>query len=320
MKVAIIGCGGIGRLHSRVYQTIPGVEFLYMVDTVKEAAEAAAAQFGGKPLTDIHEMTEMPDIVSVTTPPNLHTDITLYFIEKGIPVFCEKPLTTDIEEAKRVVAAADKYNVPVGIGFKMRNEPIFKEARKYIDRIGKIYSVSAVKNQPHHAPNKDHWTCHTGCMYELSVHEYDLITFISGLIPQEVRAELCYDYGWEKENRAYLSVNYSDGVKAQLMSSYSADTSFTFSDLALTFTGEKGYMRIERPNRIFLHTDCDEIIDVQTEDNYLATDAEIKAFVEAIRNGTRPVPDCHDGANMTFMVEAARTSSHTGKYEPIERV
>jgi len=319
MKVAIIGCGGIGRLHARVYKSL-GMEFLYMVDTVKAAAESAAAEFGGTALTDISEMTELPDIVSITTPPNLHTELTITFVEKGIPVFCEKPLTTDIEEAKRVVEAADRNNVPVGIGFKMRNEPIFREARKYIGQLGKLYSVSAVKNQPHHAVNKDHWTCKTGCMYELSVHEYDLITFISGLIPQEVRAELCYDYGWEKENRAYLSVNYNDGVKAQLMSSYSSDTTFTFSDLALTFTGERGYMRIERPNRIFLHTDEDTIINIETEDNYLATYAEISAFVEAVKHGEKPVPDCHDGANMTFMVEAARESSHTGTYVKIERV
>lgn len=319
MKLAIIGCGGIGRLHASVYQTIPDVEFLYMIDKIPELAESAAKQFGGKPLTDISQMTEMPDIVSVVTPPDLHTELTLYFIEKGIPVFCEKPLTTNVEEARKVVEAADKYDVPVGIGFKMRNEPIFKAARQYIDRVGKLYSISAVKNQPHHAVNKDHWTTRVGCMYELSVHEYDLISWITGLTPIEVRAELCYDYGWEKENRAYLSVNYTDGVKAQLMSSYSADTSFTFSDLALTFTGEKGYMRVERPNRIFLHTDKDEIIDVETEDNSLATHAEIKAFVQAVREGKKPVPDVHDGANMTFMVEAARTSSHTGKYEAIER-
>ena len=322
MKIAIVGCGGIGRLHASMYRNIPGfdAEFMYMVDPIDELAQKAAADFGGKPIHSVEEMTEMPDIVSVATPPHLHTDLTIWFIERGIPVFCEKPLTTDVEEARRVVEAADKYNVPVGIGFKMRNEPIFKAACKYIDRVGKLYSVSAVKNQPHHAANNNHWTTRVGCMYELSSHEYDLISWIAGITPLEVRAELCYDYGWEKENRAYLSVNYSDGVKGQLMSSYSADTSFTFSDLTMTFIGEKGYMRVERPNRIFLHTDKDEIIDVQTEPNSLATQAELTEFVNAVKEGRKPVPDLRAGANSTFMIEAARKSSITGKYEKIERV
>ena len=322
MKVAIVGCGGIGRLHASMYRKISDtdIEFLYMVDPVDELAQRAAAEFGGKPIHSVEEMTEMPDIVSVATPPQLHTALTLYFIERGVPVFSEKPLTTDVEEARRIVEAADKYDVPVGIGFKMRNEPIFKAACQYIDRVGKLYSVSAVKNQPHHAANKDHWTTKVGCMYELSSHEYDLISWIAGITPLEVRAELCYDYVWEKENRAYLSVNYNDGIKGQLMSSYSADTSFTFSDLTMTFIGEKGYMRVERPNRIFLHTDKDEIINVETEDNSLATLAELTEFVNAVKEGRKPVPDFRAGANSTFMIEAARTSSITGKYEKIERV
>ena len=319
MKVAIIGCGGIGKLHARAYRTIPGVEVAYMIDLVKDLADSAAEEFGAKALYSVDDLPERPDIVNVVTPPDCHTDLTIRFIEQGIPVFCEKPLTTDAEEAKRVVKAADRYDVPVGIGFKMRNEAIFREARNHIGKVGKLYGISAVKNQPHHVTSPDHWTTRTGCMYELSVHEYDLISWITGLTPLDVRAELFYDFGWQKENRAFLDVNYSDGVKGQLFSSYSPDTSFTFSDLTLSFVGERGYMRVERPNRIFLHTDKDEIIDVVPEDNFFATVAELGNFVEAVKTGTKPVPDVHNGAAMTLMVEAARTSSFTGRREPIER-
>ena len=320
IKVAIIGCGGIGRLHASVYKSLPDTEIIYMVDMVEELAVSAAKEYGGTALTSIDQMTERPDMVDVCTPPDLHTALNLAFIKKGIPVFSEKPLATDIDEAKAVAAAADKYDVPVGIGLKMRNESIFIAARENIHKLGKLYSISAVKNQPHHAVNKDHWTTRVGAMYELSVHEYDLINWIAGVTPQNVRAELCYDYGWEKENRCYLSVNYNDGIKGQLMSSYSADTTFTYSDLALTFIGEKGYMRVERPNRIFLHTDKDEIIDVEPGTFDYSTHCELEQFVEAIKNGKKPDPDVHVGANITLMVEAARKSSFTGEYVDIERV
>ena len=320
IKVAIVGCGGIGRLHASVYKALPDVEIIYMVDKIEALAVAAAKEYGGQPLTDIEQMTERPDMVDVCTPPDLHTALNLTFIKRGIPVFSEKPLATDIEEAKMVAAAADEYDVPVGIGLKMRNEEIFLEARKHVHKLGKLYSISAVKNQPHHAVNNDHWTTRVGAMYELSVHEYDLINWIAGVTPRRVRAELCYDYGWEKENRAYLSVDYNDGIKGQLMTSYSADTSFSYSDLALTFIGEKGYMRVERPNRIFLHTDKDEIINVTPSAFDHSTFCELEQFVNAVREGRKPDPDVHVGANMTLMVEAARTSSKTGEYVDIERV
>ena len=319
LKIAIIGCGGIGKLHAKAYEQIPGVKVEWMIDVVKDLADCAAAQFGAKALYNVDDLTEKPDIVDVVTPPNLHTAFTLKFVEQGIPVFCEKPLTTDVDEAKAVVAAADRYDVPVGIGFKMRNELIFIEAKKHIGKLGKLYAVSTVKNQPHHVTTPDHWTTKTGAMYELSVHEYDLINWITGLEPLDVSAELHYDFGWEKENRAFLNVHYTDDVTGQLFSSYSSDTTFTFSDLTMMFVGDKGYMRVERPNRIFLHTDRDEVIDVVPEDNFLATVAELRNFVEAVRTGTKPVPDVHNGAAMTLMVEAARKSSITGKREIIER-
>ena len=175
MNVAIIGCGGIGCLHARAYQTMPDVKVAYMIDINRDLADRAAKEFGAVPLYSADDLSEMPDIVDVVTPPGAHTALTLRFVEQGIPVFCEKPLTTDIEEARAVVSAADRYGVPVGIGFKMRNEAIFKAAKENIGRVGTLYAVSTVKNQPHHADTKEHWIAKTGCMYELSVHEYDLI-------------------------------------------------------------------------------------------------------------------------------------------------
>ena len=320
MNVAIIGCGGIGCLHARAYQTMPDVKVAYMIDINRDLADRAAKEFGAVPLYSADDLSEMPDIVDVVTPPGAHTALTLRFVEQGIPVFCEKPLTTDIEEARAVVSAADRYGVPVGIGFKMRNEAIFKAAKENIGRVGTLYAVSTVKNQPHHADTKEHWIAKTGCMYELSVHEYDLIEWIAGIHALDVRADLYYDFGWEKENRAFLDVNYTNGIKGQLMSSYSPDTSFTFSDLTMSFVGEKGYMRVERPNRIFLHTDKDEIIDVVPEDNFFATVAELRQFVDCVKKGVMPDPDVHNGANMTFMVEAARASSFSGERVRIERV
>lgn len=319
MKVAIVGCGGIGKAHARAYKMLPGTEILYMIDRVESLARETAAEFGAKPLCDIREMQERPDIVSVVTPPFAHTETTLSLIRMGIPVFCEKPLTMNAEEARAVVNASDKLGVPVGIGFKMRYEPVFQKARERIGSLGKLYGVSVVKNQPHN-PNPNHWVRKVGCMYELSVHEYDLVNWIAGIRPESVRAELCYDFGWERENRAFLDVNYSGGVKGQLISCYSPATKFTFNDLTITYVGERGYMRVERPNRIFLHTDTDEIIDVVPKENGELFREELEAFVEAVRLGAKPDPDVRTGAEMTFLVEAARLSSERKERIRIEGV
>lgn len=319
MKAAIVGCGGIGKAHARAYAAIEGIELLYTIDRVPALADAAAEEFGAKALYDISEMTEKPDIVSVVTPPFAHTEPTLALLRMGIPVFSEKPITMDVEEAKAVAAASAEHGVPVGIGFKMRYEPVFRRAKELIPRLGKLYAVSAVKNQPHHQ-KPGHWVERVGCMYELSVHEYDLINWIAGLDPVDVQAELCYDFGWERENRAYLDVNYAGGIKGQLLSSYSPDTKFSFHDLSITYVGERGYMRIERPDRIFLHTDTDEIFDVDPASGGNQFEQELRAFIAAVQNGTAPDPDARSGAVTTFMIEAARESAVSGKRTALARI
>lgn len=312
MKVAIVGCGAIGKTHARAYQQIKGVEILYMIDRVPELAQAAAEEFHAKALTGISQMTEKPDIVSVATSPFAHTEPTLQLIRMGIPVFCEKPLTMDVEEAKAVVAASEEMNVPVGVGFKMRYEPVFRKAKELIGQLGQLYAVSVVKNQPNN-PNPEHWVRKVGCMYELSVHEYDLVNWIAGLRPESVRAELHHDEGWVKENRAFLNIDYEGGVKGQLFSGYSPDTKFTFNDLTITYVGQRGYMRVERPDRIFLHTEGNEIIDIEPKNNLDLFREELQDFAEAVAAGKQPEACARIGAEMTFLVEAARTSSETGE-------
>lgn len=319
MRIAVVGCGGIGNTHARAYKSLDDVELLYMIDRVPELAEISAKEFSAVALNDINEMKVMPDIASVATPPFAHTDVVLGLLSMGIPVFCEKPLTMNKNEARQILHASDDLNVPVGIGFKMRYEPVFQKAREQIHRLGKLYAVSVVKNQPYN-PRPNGWIPRVGCMYELSVHEYDLVNWIAGITPQSVYAELEHDFGWERENRAYLDINYNDGIKGQLLSSYSPHTKFTFSDLSITYVGECGYMRIERPNRIFLHTDKDEVINITPKENIRLFAEELSDFVEAIAQENDVHPNARDGAEMTFLVESARESSISGKRVFVEKV
>ena len=104
---------------------------------IKESAEAAAYEFGGKAYTDIKEITEKLDLVSITTPPNAHYKVVMEMINKKTPIFCEKPITMNVMEAKNIVMASQESRVPVGVGFKMRYEPVFVKAREYIGEIGK---------------------------------------------------------------------------------------------------------------------------------------------------------------------------------------
>jgi predicted dehydrogenase len=141
----------------------------------------------------------------------------------------------------------------------MRYEPIFVKARELLREIGELRTVSSVKIQPYTSRGEHDWVPRTGAMRELSVHDFDLIHWIAGIQPVAVRhSVLEHRWGWEKDSSFMLTVEYSGAngpVLGQLQGMYSPDASFCYRDLTLTFVGSKGYMRVERPDRIALHLD-----------------------------------------------------------------
>lgn len=308
LKVGIIGCGGIGRMHASAYARLENVQITALIDFDLERAEEAAKQFGGKAYKSIDECEEKLDLVSVVTPPAAHYSVIMDLLERGIPVFTEKPITMDIDQAKEIVKKSEEMGIPVGVGFKMRYEPIFQKAKELLGQVGQVFAVSVVKNQPFGNEPGRQWVKNTGCMYELSVHDYDLVNFIMDTKPVKVKARLGYDLGWTREDRAYLDVEYENGVVGQLMSTYSTETVWTGYDVAMTFIGEKGYMRVERPDRIVLSTDRYQTIDVTPLGGLDVFVEQARAFVNALERGQHYYPDARDGAIGTILIESANKS------------
>lgn len=312
-KVGIIGCGGIGNIHANAYKMIDDVDICAFIDSNIDRAKECAEKFGGKAYASIADVEEKLDLVSVVTPPATHYPILLDLIERKIPVFCEKPITTDVDQAKEIVAKAEAAGVPIGIGFKMRNEAVFAKAKELIGEIGELYSVTAVKDQPYTFAAGREWIQKTGAMYELSVHDYDLINYIADLTPKSVYANLDYSFGWERENRAYLQVEYENGVNGQLSSTYSPGTKFTFADITIMFVGEKGYMKVERPDKITVHTTETKVYEVEPIDNTTVFAKQFKIFIDGLKEGKLCGPNAKDGAINTIMIEAANKSNKEGR-------
>lgn len=254
-KIALVGCGGIGMAHLRAYKELKDVVVCAVVDKDIKKAEAAAEFSGAKAFTDISQIPSDVDGVSVVTPPQSHFPVASSLLERNFNVFCEKPLTMNTQEAEKLVDLAEKKNKTLMVGFKMRFEPIFQEAKKLLPEIGKLLSVSTVKQQPFTARATENWIPKVGAMYELSVHDFDLVNWIADIEPEKILfSKLGHRLGWEREDAFFLTVKYTKDVIGQLQGMYALENKFMFRDFTATFTGEKGYMRVERPDRIILHT------------------------------------------------------------------
>lgn len=305
-KVGIVGCGGIGMTHARTWNSLEGVQVSAVVDTNPEKAKAAAEACKCPCFSSVDELPEDLDAVSVVTPPASHFAIAKRLLERGFHVFCEKPLTMDVAEGELLDALAKRQKKELGVGFKMRFEPIFVEAKKYLPEIGALRSIVTTKQQAFNPRPEGAWVKKVGAMYELSIHDFDLISFITGVFPEKVLgAKLRHLRGWEKEDSFVAVVEYQQGITATLQGMYCEKTTFCFRDLTLTFLGEHGYMRVERPDRIILHTDEFRVVEVPPA-KISSFALELEHFRQAVLGKVENTLRASDAVRMTWLIEEIR--------------
>lgn len=135
MRVGIIGCGGIAKVHAQAYRAQEGVEVVAVMDVVPEAAERMAAELGAKPYTDWGRMLEEEalDAVSICTPSAHHAEPTAMALERGVAVLCEKPMAATLEQAQAMMAAHRRTGVPLLIAFCHRFHPPIEAAKARIE-------------------------------------------------------------------------------------------------------------------------------------------------------------------------------------------
>ncbi len=123
LRIAVIGVGHLGRHHARILSSLDGARLVAVVDTVVDRAAEAAAATGVRALTDFRELFGQVDAVTVAVPTELHRDVALPFLERGIGVMVEKPMARSIEEADELIAAARASGATLGVGHTERYNP-----------------------------------------------------------------------------------------------------------------------------------------------------------------------------------------------------
>ncbi len=305
-KVGVVGCGGIGMTHARTWNSLEGAQVAAVVDMNAEKAAAAAEVCKCPFYLSIDELPDDLDAISVVTPPAAHFAVTKRLLERGFHVFCEKPLTMNVVEGELLDDLAKKQKKVLSVGFKMRFEPVFVAAKQYFPEIGTLRSIVTSKQQAFNPRPEGAWVKKVGAMYELSIHDFDLISFISGVFPEKVLgAKLLHTRGWEKEDSFAALVEYQHGVTATLQGMYCEKTTFCFRDLSLTFLGEHGYMRVERPDRIILHTNEFQVIEIPPA-KISSFALELEHFRQAVLGKEENTLRAADAVRMTWLIEEIR--------------
>ena len=149
IRIAIIGCGGIGRHHYRQFARLSGqCQIVAACDVYQKQLDEFRRLTGRpdiEPYTDYRRILERTDIdaVVVATPDHWHAKMTIDACEAGKHVLCEKPAMHNIAEGLAMVHAAREHKRIVAIGLQQRSGEHFKEAVDIVrsGRLGKITTV-----------------------------------------------------------------------------------------------------------------------------------------------------------------------------------
>ncbi len=144
--LAVIGCGTVGRIRAVLAREHPAVTWLGLCDVDAETAKKLGEDTSADLVTtDLHELLSRPEVtaVIVATAENEHVDPILAAVEKGFPLFIEKPLATNPVESATVLAAIESGGVDAVIGYTQRFRRRFQTVKQRL-RDGQVGDVTSV--------------------------------------------------------------------------------------------------------------------------------------------------------------------------------
>jgi predicted dehydrogenase len=144
LRCGVAGVGSLGQHHARIYASLPGAELAGIFDASDARATEISTKLGCRKFASIDELGASCDAVSVVVPTDLHEKVALPLLARGCHLLIEKPLCASLDEAERVLAAAQARKCIVQVGHIEHFNPVMafleKEANrpKYItaERLG----------------------------------------------------------------------------------------------------------------------------------------------------------------------------------------
>lgn len=278
---------------------------------------------------DYHDTVETllaagPDAVIVATENALHRRYAEQALRAGVPVLCEKPLATTIEDAVALIEAADAAGVPLLTAYPVRFAPQLRElvGRVRAGELGTIVAINGTNTGK--LPGRPWFTdpalAGGGALMDHVVHCADLVDVLLGESASEVyaRANRILHAGVATETGGLVSIAYPSGVIATIDCSWSQpDSAPTWGGLTLEVHGTAGSMRVDPFAEHIAGYDADGALvePVGADLDGLLIDAFLAAIA---RGSTAPAdPDGRVGLRSFAVADAARRSAASGRPEPV---
>ena len=320
LRIGIVGLGYIGttvgeQFHRHADAT---VQALCDLDTERlgETGTAFDVPKTGQ-YTDYATMLEDAslDAVLVGTPHTLHYDQVVAALEAGCHVYCDKPLTTDLERARDLTDRAERSSATLMVGYQRHLQTAFRTARERFDDAPPNWLTASI-TQGWIEDSRGTWRLDPdlsggGFLYDTGSHVLDGVLWTTGLEPESVAASMDFHDDAERvDSRAHLDVQFVGGATGTF--SFNGDAPSVREHIHCWDDDGAVYLEGRQwGSRTVTEIDSD----AGEYDPYIDARAEqtrAEAFLESVRTGTEPPATARDALRVTALTEAAYEAARTG--------
>jgi UDP-N-acetylglucosamine 3-dehydrogenase len=238
-RVAVVGTGVMGKNHVRVYQEMPEVELVAIVDQNLAAVEQVSRIYNVPVYTDYCQMVrrERPDGVTVAVPTQAHYVVVKQLLEAGCHVLVEKPIATTLAEAEELIQTAERTERVLMVGHVERFNPAILELKRRLDRheIGRVFQIHARRLGPYPARIQD-----VGVIMDLATHDLDIMRYLIGSDVRRVFAETGRELHSYCEDLFVGTLRFANGTVGLLEINWLTPTKIR----ELYVTGDRGMFRV----------------------------------------------------------------------------
>jgi len=316
MKVLLIGIGRWGKNHLKTLTKL--IDELYVADSdssqLKTCRELSISE--DRLSTDYHDFLDRIDAVDVVTPADNHLAICRECFDKKKDVFVEKPIALTSQEGKEMIALAKKKGVILQVGHVYRYHPASSKIKSLIGegRLGKVqYGYGHFMGFKR--PRTD-----VGVTQTDAIHYFDLFNYLLGGRPRAVTAVVKNYLNFPLDDTSVSVLDYH-GKMVFIEAGYMPPEKRR--DIAIVGDRASLYCDFQK-NSLLLYENRHE----RQGGKYVALEGEVqsipipqeeplttelKAFLDSIRNRSRPLADGQAGLEALKIVEACYRSSQSGK-------
>jgi len=328
LRVGVIGAGGRGTSVADDFDDHPDMGITALADISEETRDTAGDRLdvGTDSQYEAYEdilARESLDAVIVATPHTLHYEQVLAAFDAGLDVFCEKPLTTDLDRATDLARHAESGENVLMVGYKYHVDPIYRVGRERWaegDHVPSLITAEVMQDWIGGAATgwrTDPELSGGGMLYDTGNHLVDAILWMTDLTPTHVTAAMTWhDPARRVDLRSALTIEFAEGAVASLGID---GTHVRGRTNAVHIGDDGGRLRVsdgvnEEGTAILVDADGTRT----TPDPATTPGSQADAFAAAVLEGAAPPATAGDALRATAVTEACYEAARSGEQTAVD--